>query len=350
MLICNHCGVEFAPSVGQVKRHRAGLSARPYCSSACMTAGQRGPRKDIPVRGPCPVCGQMFASRYAKVHCSMKCYISTPAFKARVAAMAPRGLAAALGRVPPPQTKYKCLHCEVEWLGKASSKRRFCSRDHYRAYMRDRFDRWIASPQSIALPQNYDEFLLQSELPCLVEGCGWVGASLSMHMNLAHGVPADEFKRAAGFNLSSGIVGAGYRTALQERPHLQFVTFGGHHYRYTGVNNPTGYKSHEAREHQSKARALNHAVGDFPKRVCRQCGVEFSQSSTYGLAKFCAIACREAWHKANRPACADRQCSGCGITFSANRPQQLRSARGLPVFCSFRCRGLANAHIRTRVR
>ena len=84
--------------------------------------------------------------------------------------------------------------------------------------MAKRFDRWIANPQTLALPQAYDEFLTGEELPCLVEGCNWRGQWLSLHMNYTHGVPADEFKRAAGFNLKSGIISGPMREALAQRP------------------------------------------------------------------------------------------------------------------------------------
>ena len=59
--------------------------------------------------------------------------------------------------------------------------------------MNKRYDRQIASPDKLQLPQGYDGCLDREQLNCLVDGCGWVGKHLSTHMNIAHGIKADEF-------------------------------------------------------------------------------------------------------------------------------------------------------------
>jgi hypothetical protein len=99
----------------------------------------------------------------------------------------------------------KCLKCGKEFHARESERKKYCNEICRRQYMAERFDRWIASPETIALPQNYDEFLTQEKLPCLVDGCNFEGHKLSLHMNLTHGVTEREFKKLAGFNLSSGI-------------------------------------------------------------------------------------------------------------------------------------------------
>jgi hypothetical protein len=58
------------------------------------------------------------------------------------------------------------------------------------------------------MPCSYDEFLSQTELPCLVKGCDWVGRNLSQHCNAIHAIKADDLKALAGFNRNTGVVGA----------------------------------------------------------------------------------------------------------------------------------------------
>lgn len=56
-----------------------------------------------------------------------------------------------------------------EWEERPSKKSKVCGSRCYRLFMAGRFDRWIVNPQTISLPQNYDEFLVKKELPCLIE-------------------------------------------------------------------------------------------------------------------------------------------------------------------------------------
>jgi hypothetical protein len=109
------------------------------------------------------------------------------------------------------RTMKNCLECGIEFPRKQSdwdNGMRFHNKLCRRAYQAKRFDRWIASPETMPLPQNYDEFLVQGVLSCLVEGCRWFGHNLSTHMNLTHGLDAVNFKVQAGFNLRTGVVSA----------------------------------------------------------------------------------------------------------------------------------------------
>ena len=208
--------------------------------------------------------------------------------------------------------------------------------------MAKRFDRWIANPQSLALPQAYDEFLNSEELPCLVEGCNWRGHWLSLHMNYAHGVPADEFKRAAGFNLHSGIISAPMRESLAHRP--QSLSPG--HGEYLGGASERlhvqTYQSLEGREHRHKALAILLAQHG-PTRTCKGCGQAFTQSTPQGRALFCSRPCRNEWYRQH-----DWQrrwtvtCAACGVSFACAVHQYRRTQRGLPVCCTATCKGKLN--------
>jgi len=367
--ICKHCEVLFLPTWRQRKRLRSKVNAgkRACCSPACGSAvNAASKRKPKVLYGPCPTCGERFESRYSgKKFCSLKCYHGSGQFKAHSRAAIRKATEASVRRAAerrkekPTQkvaeklgrTLYKCLECGVEWLGKRSNKRKFCSLDHYRAYMAKRFDRWIASPQKIALPQAYDEFLLQDELPCLVDGCDWVGQLLSNHMNFAHGVPADEFKRAAGFNLKTGVVGREVHLKMCERPHI-LLAFRDPQSRYNqerGHRAPLKhYCSLEGREHGAKGRILCEATVDPPSRICRSCGVEFKQSSPYGLTKYCSMRCRSHFYMRDKDARSTGECGICGTSFEMSLSQRKSSEKGNAVFCSLPCRQTHNGRFRRK--
>lgn len=136
--------------------------------------------------------------------CSVECYRSSPAIRDHLASM----------RKHSPTIELICAMCEVPFTVKQydakrkdkKKNRKFCSMACRREFFAERFDRWVASPEAIPLPQNYDEFLTLEELPCLVPGCDWIGQHLGMHVNHAHGITAAEFKELAGFNRHSALV------------------------------------------------------------------------------------------------------------------------------------------------
>ena len=69
---------------------------------------------------------------------------------------------------------------------------------------------------------SWDEFLAQESLPCIVDGCDWIGDNLSIHANHAHGITADELKESLGFNRHSGLIS----TATWERLHQSAIKLG----------------------------------------------------------------------------------------------------------------------------
>jgi hypothetical protein len=303
-------------------------------------------RKERPQYGPCPTCGKMFESRYPKRFCSMNCYVGSPEHKA--AGKLAMEAAWRKQTAKPDHERYNrehrhCLECDKDFAVQPAKRKKFCSHACYRVYMAKRFDRWIANPQRIALPQAYDEFLTSEELPCLVAGCEWVGQNLSCHMNLAHGVPADEFKRAAGFNLSTGVVSLPTHQALVDRA-VDYASYGMAALatvRASTAGMTRRYRSKEAGEHFHKARAM---AGGGPTRVCDGCGKPFVQSTPYGRAKFCTTTCRDRAYA--RRIIADRHeqiCAQCTRRFSGSHYQARSAAAGAPVFCSASCRAKNNA-------
>lgn len=221
-----------------------------YHTPPSAIKGNRGP-----VRGPCEVCGMLYRSYGAKRFCSMTCYQKSDVWKANREKMVKRNAdraASAMDRFD------QCLECAKPNTTARQRRRKFCSQVCYRKYMADRFDRFIANPESLALPNNYDEFLSQGELTCLVDGCGWVGENLSCHMNFAHGIPAKLAKQLGGFNLSTGLVTPRVskifsdRQAITLKNHPDIMGFNGH----TPKRNDS-YRSLEAREHWKKATACN---------------------------------------------------------------------------------------------
>jgi hypothetical protein len=201
-------------------------------------------------------------------------------------------------------TVIECLECQAEIYKKKSQKRKYCSFVCYRAYMAKRFDRWVANPEKMALPQCYDEFLDREELPCLIEGCDWVGKHLTLHTNYTHGIKARDFKRAVGFNLGTGVIGKDLAEWFQKRDYQGVASWTDENYQKNlamlAANRPTpnvSYRSMEGKEHGRKAQALL-SFSPGPKRDCLGCGRTFQQAKTAGKQKYCTAPCRDAHYAA----------------------------------------------------
>lgn len=308
---CSHCGANFRASRSQaLKAHYQ--QSRVFCSSACRVAKQQERGLDSRfLRGPCIGCGAMFHSNTKKKFCTMDCYSSSPQFKAhgeaiRAKSRTPESVAKRAAAITKHQPQ-PCGFCGVEFKTKsahAGGRSKYCSMACYRGYMNGRFDRWVASPQGLALPQCYDEFLDSEELPCLIEGCGWVGRHLTSHVNLAHGIQAAEFKRAAGFNLSSGIIGRELASTLSNsaRSRSKYPDMLAVRDARRSEDQPNAvsrYHSLEGREHSLKARALIcEEVG--PERKCLECNESFTQSTPMGRAMYCSRSCRKEYYRKQR--------------------------------------------------
>lgn len=166
-----------------------------------------------------PICGKTFESlRPGRRFCSVKCRANHPDFKAASAQRIKEGRKKVTytrsGEERP------CAECgKPMYFTPPQIKRgkKTCSRTCYRRYMAGRFDRAMGVSVTYKELHGYDEFLLQDKLPCLVEGCDWEGDNLSLHMNQAHGIKEEDFKRMAGFNLSTGVVSAPMAERLRQR-------------------------------------------------------------------------------------------------------------------------------------
>lgn len=297
-MTCGHC---FAVFNATYKQHYSATASNrsSFCSSICREANLRAKfSTPVPMRGPCVGCGDSFQSRREAKFCGVKCYTGSKQFtemlaESRAKAMGPVSIARRAEQARRGQGK-PCLECGVNVYAKKSERsKKYCSTTCYRSYMAKRFDRHIANPESLSLPQGYDAFLDRQELPCLVADCGWSGRHLSLHMNYAHGIKADEIKRAAGFNKSTGLVCKPLAQALQGRDRIGVAAdmflrqMGAEH--LGAVGRVMGYKSLEGAEHRAKARALS---SGGPLRACIGCRSDFIQSTVYGQAKYCSIPCR----------------------------------------------------------
>ena len=212
--------------------------------------------------------------------------------------------------------------------------------------MAARFDRYIASPESLALPQNYDEFLTGDELHCLIEGCGWSGLQLSSHMNMAHGIPKDKFKEMAGFNVTTGVVTADYSERMSQAKLAQ--GWGADHMARlralvkNRVNPPSGPPRLEGKEHHRKARALM----EIPPTpfTCAGCGKECVERKW--IQKYCSVDCRDKHYvQLNTKKQFTVRCEVCKNEFPGDKNQKRRAGRGQVVVCSFTCRQRRAGHI-----
>ncbi len=302
-----------------------------YCSNQCRNANNNS-KSYIHVLGPCPNCGKMFKSRSKnKLFCCMKCYTSSPEFKSRMQSynekkrLAPR----------------ECPQCGTLVQHK---KNKYCSNACRRLYFAERFDRWVANPEKIALPQNFDEFMSKSKLPCLVEGCDWEGAFLGQHVNIAHGITADNFRELVGFNHGTGLVGIDLHLVMSEHA-KQMIEDGtwspGTPPELRDVDRSIRKSPRlEAREHMLKAGALN--AGKKSQRgplPCRHCNTPVEQNY-YGQILYCSTRCRSAYYR--NQGRAELHCDYCGDTFMARTDQLKRAKNDQKVCCSLECRNHMN--------
>lgn len=199
-----------------------------------------------------PDCRSQFRSAQQRPFCSFSCYLASPLRKRHDRERAKRMTKA---------RKQKCLGpgCEIHMPVppcQARRGRRFCSQACYRAYLAERFDRWVANPRSVERLQGFDEFLCQEQLPCLIEGCGWQGKNLGQHVNREHGLTAEQFKELAGFNRCTGLVAPDTQRRMTQQA-LENRKYG---LLRNGPGNPAGRKGQRLRpehlEHLEKARAL----------------------------------------------------------------------------------------------
>lgn len=297
-LQCNHCKAVFTGTLAQALRVVYEGRAT-YCSDVCRKAFLSDKfSKPIPNRGACAGCGNEFFSRREAKFCGISCYTGSKQFTdmlkdSREKAMTPASIAKRATMARRGEGK-PCLECGTDvYRKKSAMNRKYCSKACYRAYMAKRFDRHIANPEAINLPQGYDAFLDQEILRCPIDGCDWHGQWLTIHVNQMHGITADEFKRAAGFNRSSAIVSKGLAVDLQDRA-KQGVALLPEYWANANQGFPKWKRttpSNEAKEHRVKARAL---AGVGPIRICSGCGCEFQQSTPFGKAMYCSKPCRSA--------------------------------------------------------
>lgn len=312
-LECAHCHCSFLATDRQAERARSkSYSGKSYCSKVCFGAAIGNiRRKPLPFSAKCQNCGSVFGSRHdGRMFCSLSCYTSSDHFLKMVRANVDKANAASVlkitGKSRRPRVDIKCLQCgTTKSVQPAKSHYKFCNQRCYRSYMADRFDRWVASPRSMALPHNYDEFMMQEELPCLVDGCTWVGHALSNHVNFAHGIPASEFKRAAGFNLKTGLVSSAMAESLSGRPHIHENNLRAELAKAIATRDAplipvyTDYKSLEGKEHMAKSIALRKASTVMDERICVGCGTAYRPAPLAWSQKYCSFACRDS-HYAER--------------------------------------------------
>jgi hypothetical protein len=327
ILKCSNCHKDFeSRDRNQLASSRNGRNV--FCCVECRVAKDQELQRSRPGRhvcGPCPTCGEEFRSRIkGKKFCSMKCYTSHPSFLERL-----KSHNETRERVVNPFGREPCPQCG----GDVPKKRKYCSNLCRRKYFAERFDRFVANPEQIALPQNFDEFLLQSELPCLFEGCEWCGANLSLHVNMAHGVSIDKFKEMVGFNKTTGLVSPSiseFRSGVMKRllkdgvlkpdpEHLKKADRGSREMRLEGKEHwqksmairggmksfaeAGAAKSRDPERRKEIAERMKQTQAEMPMvpMVCTECGCDYETKQIHAeRAKFCRQKCRNACNNRKR--------------------------------------------------
>ena len=338
---CKQCGIEFTlNNRNQLGALNRGLSV--FCSKKCRIQNDISSQKTRPGRhlcGPCPTCGETFHSRVrSKAYCSMKCYVTSPELKERLQSLNDTKKL--------PETK--CQHCGDLIINKHAI-RKFCSVHCRRSFYAERFDRFVANPESLALPQCYDEFLTQETLPCLVEGCDWVGVRLGQHCNITHGIPVEKLREMAGFNRTTGMcttTESKNRSVIAAKLQKEGKTCN----RFMECRKTSG---NTGKKHPPRLESLEHSMKTSvemsmtpsktrPPSPCKQCGINVSQM-VIGKKLYCSIECRREFYRLHkRKIVAELICSLCGAVFSGSRDQSKRAKNGTPICCSGDCRNKLN--------
>lgn len=198
--------------------------------------------------GICPTCSLPFESSKPKRFCTVKCRANAPEFKAIAAANAVKAHAARLGT----KAQRDCETCRKPFDCQPKRTKRFCSRGCYRVHLATIFDDEVAAVDQVPILNNFDEFLARDHLDCPLAGCSWSGENLSIHIANTHGIRASSFKRRAGFNVSTGLVGVRLSRRLSERARL-LVPFS---VRGNGPRRGHARLAAEGLEHYEKAMEL----------------------------------------------------------------------------------------------
>lgn len=337
-IICANCGVPFLPTPSQWRRRKS----RPIacCSKACAVAKvAKQLKKELLVK-ICEYCGKEFQTRTDKYnsqrkYCGMACYTASDQYKK----MLEENREKIIKRPDKPYGREvrTCLECGKEFSDICSKKKKYCSPHCFREYRAKRFDRWLANPGVFKLEQGYDEFFANdtSELQCFIDGCDWKGSHLALHLNIAHGIPADEAKRAAGFNLGTGLISIDLAVVLGQRPQV-LETIANPHPIPAGVNPPGRYKSKEGGEHRKKARALRSVDSTKKNKKCQYCGQDFHVTASNANLMYCSTKCRSSYYRLKQG--GEVKCAVCGNNFTGKSDQYRRFQKGLDVCCSLHCR------------
>lgn len=291
------------------KRYGRNRTGKSFCTLKCFREhGSDDRRVAIPEYGPCPTCGVMFKSRYEKKYCTIRCYNRSPEFVAmardHVAKLAAKAREKSGSSDPEnPNVTINCLQCKTDFVRPWKRRGdRFCGKACRMRYHAERFDRFVANPETLALPQCYDEFLSQTELPCLVAGCQWVGRSLGLHANHAHGITVGKLRELGGFNRNAAMCTTDVsemRSAIaaehglsDHAPPAKFTPG------ETRVPPPGGVRL-QHRETLAKIGALNR-VTPKPDRVvyCVWCHTLIPQFAT-AVKRYCGKRCKELSRLAN---------------------------------------------------
>ena len=293
------------------------------CSTACSVALSNS--RAVVQLGPCPTCGNMFTSkRKDKKYCSLDCYTKSEQFLL----MRQKNLESLNPTLGIPRI---CRRCGAEYP--RSSQKKYCSNVCRRKYMAERFDRWIANPENVALPQCFDEFLSRDNLPCPIDGCDWEGEFLGSHVNLAHGISAREFKKLCGFNITTGLVGEALSCKMSQNAPKCTKTP-----QNCGPRSQNTYFSLERKEHQKKALADAVPPGTF--KPCLLC-LNPVEQPIRGRKNYCSTKCRSKFYTLQKNALC--VCSFCGSEFVGTRSQTKRYQAGENVCCSIQCRNKKNS-------
>lgn len=303
----------------------------------------------VPPRvGVCKTCLAEFRSTDDRGFCSLACYSASPEANQRLRDAVGTNLRWRRERLAamPKSLDHKCDECGKEFsVKRLCDRRRFCCTLCYRTWYKNRFDRWIANPQTIALPQNYDEYFSGKEMMCPVAGCRWFGRNLGAHADKSHGIPVGEMKRILGCNKSTPLVTPDVSDKLSLIAHERDLPSLGVQWKpgESGVRTEGIGNRLEAREHRRKSRMIRD-LSEKPaiEHTCEGCREKFTSEHTY--SRYCTKRCRDRFYQTVKFKDFDLTCANCGRQFKGRGEQR----RNPSACCGIQCRNERNAKLKAR--
>lgn len=217
-----------------------------------------------------------------------------------------RGVSKSCGCHLRTEYKYKCSHCDKDFVtkGKKYGERFFyyCSRDCMHTHRISPNYCVELNLNELDIPEDINKYVAQDKVCCLFKDCEWEGRSFANHAFLAHAIDKKELKHKLGINQTSALCTNELSEEKRESAN--------HHRAYdenlipNSKGKHTGFKHKYPKPKEATLQAIETKrvrVYKHAQRECSSCSVEFSPIRLNGsTTKYCCCECRKKGADKNR--------------------------------------------------